>query len=514
MGKKHRQRRNGSLPRTGNARGSAKGAVCPYCGKRAYFSRKYAKEANRRLYPNEKMSAYQCTSAPEWVDTSAMWHIGHLAPAVTQGKATRSQVHGSAPVHMAREAPRKPIHPALRAIVVPGSTVNDNDEDDNQKEGPMPTVSQVATINLKGFDRNKGRYREVGATSPMKDRLALVHGALRAYALTHNFEEMEHGGHKGFVGRVNVSALIRELFAQDVDDEEKVKALAKSIQNGGDRAGLTHCVDSGARLQGQPSIWWVASSYEDVVGHPPLQEAPPAAPAKKAAAKKKDPARVVYGKSTKNPGKGQRRRRKPPQATLDRMYRVKSVLEDVGTKYDTALTYSEIQAELKAMGVEASYGQVETAVDLLVAEKQAVTRQMSAEDKAAIRAAGGDAPSGIPKVLVALRRQLDDEGNIPVLLGTLDQLKATEGAPEAPRESTGPVQEPGCPVPVSSLPEEPGEPQAEPEALEERVRRQTEETLQDMYAAAQSRADRLQAENDRLRRAVDGLLATIEILKG
>lgn len=127
MGKK---RMRGIGPRPGNSTQSAKGPACPYCGKRSYSSRKYAKEANRRLYPEERMSTYRCREAPDFVDTSQLWHIGHLGQAVVTGRASRHQVHGSERLEMARPAPRNPFPSVLRAIV-PGKGDESPQAEDN-----------------------------------------------------------------------------------------------------------------------------------------------------------------------------------------------------------------------------------------------------------------------------------------------------------------------------------------------------------------------------------------------
>lgn len=128
MGKNRRA--GGATPMSESSRGS----LCPYCGKKSYSSRKYAKEANRRLYPNEKLSAYKCQKAPEFADTSKFWHIGHLAPQVVNGKRARAEIHGSEPVQLARQAPRKPFPASLRATIIekPKESAADNDETDKE----------------------------------------------------------------------------------------------------------------------------------------------------------------------------------------------------------------------------------------------------------------------------------------------------------------------------------------------------------------------------------------------
>lgn len=51
---------------------------CPACGKRAYPSKRDAKRANRRLYPNDRMNAYRCPHESPW--DAVRWHLGHLQP--------------------------------------------------------------------------------------------------------------------------------------------------------------------------------------------------------------------------------------------------------------------------------------------------------------------------------------------------------------------------------------------------------------------------------------------------
>lgn len=54
----------------------------PVChGKMRYPSRKHAKEAARRLHIGEKLNAYKCGD---------YWHLGHLPPAITDGRLPRS----------------------------------------------------------------------------------------------------------------------------------------------------------------------------------------------------------------------------------------------------------------------------------------------------------------------------------------------------------------------------------------------------------------------------------------
>ena len=367
--RRHRPAKDANKPQLGASRNSAKGSVCAYCGKRSYFTRKYAREAMKILYPGERMSAYQCPKAPDWVDSSRLWHVGHLHDKVLEDGESRLEFYTGRGLQMPQ-----------RDTV----TIKDNDD---QEEGTMPTIGEMAHVRLQDFDRHAKQWKSVTLKSPMVDKVALVHGALRAHALTHSFDADEYDGKPGYVGRVAFKQVVRELFEHEVSKPEQLDVFAKAIQNASDRAGLTSCLDSSQRMQGVKPIWWIADSYESVMGRP----AEPSQPEPKTAAAEPGPAITV--KRRPNPGKGKKRKRRPPQSTIDRMYRVKAVLEDVGLRYGTALSYAEIQNEL---GGTASYNQVETAVDLLVSEKQAHTRAMSAEDKAAIRAAGGDAPAASP----------------------------------------------------------------------------------------------------------------------
>ena len=56
---------------------------CPRCGKASYRTRKDAKRAARRLFPNDRMSVYGC---------GHYYHVGHLPKVVRRGEASRAQV--------------------------------------------------------------------------------------------------------------------------------------------------------------------------------------------------------------------------------------------------------------------------------------------------------------------------------------------------------------------------------------------------------------------------------------
>lgn len=60
------------------------------CGKYRYFTRKAAKRAMRRLYPDRnnhgRLNAYECR-----IETN-VWHLGHLPEAVKRGDVGRDQI--------------------------------------------------------------------------------------------------------------------------------------------------------------------------------------------------------------------------------------------------------------------------------------------------------------------------------------------------------------------------------------------------------------------------------------
>lgn len=64
---------------------SGQAGICPVDGKQRYVSRKLAKQAMLRLWPEDRMSVYPC---------GEYWHFGHLAESVRQGKISREKVHG------------------------------------------------------------------------------------------------------------------------------------------------------------------------------------------------------------------------------------------------------------------------------------------------------------------------------------------------------------------------------------------------------------------------------------
>jgi len=51
-------------------------SLCPTCGKRCFPTRRAAKKAARRWFPNETLRPYQC---------DGVWHIGHTPAWVRRG---------------------------------------------------------------------------------------------------------------------------------------------------------------------------------------------------------------------------------------------------------------------------------------------------------------------------------------------------------------------------------------------------------------------------------------------
>lgn len=56
--------------------------TCSTCGKQCWSSKRYAKNAARRIHPGEKLSIYQCGD---------YWHFGHLNYSTARGYAARSR---------------------------------------------------------------------------------------------------------------------------------------------------------------------------------------------------------------------------------------------------------------------------------------------------------------------------------------------------------------------------------------------------------------------------------------
>lgn len=67
--------------------------VCPACGKKTYPSKKAAKSAAKKLYPDDHLSAYQCRSTKEVRPTPAPWHFGHLDERIVTGKMGRRDAY-------------------------------------------------------------------------------------------------------------------------------------------------------------------------------------------------------------------------------------------------------------------------------------------------------------------------------------------------------------------------------------------------------------------------------------
>lgn len=60
---------------------------CP-CGKRAYRSRKAARQKARNLYPESLMNVYKC---PQVQDN---WHMGHIPQDIRRGVISKGEVYG------------------------------------------------------------------------------------------------------------------------------------------------------------------------------------------------------------------------------------------------------------------------------------------------------------------------------------------------------------------------------------------------------------------------------------
>lgn len=517
MGKKqHRRASNSHKARTGQTKGSSRGSICDYCGKRSYASRKYAKEAARIQYPTEHLSPYRCVSAPEHVDTNMLWHLGHLVDRVVQGRATRAQVYGSPQLSEARPQRRGPVPEALRATMA-SAQPGRNDNDDSSEGASMPTVAETANVSLRGFDRAKGRYREVSAASPLKDRVALTHAALRAHALTHNFEDMVHDRKKGFVGRVSLRGLVRELFAEDGLDGSKLDQLTTSISNAGASAGLVKCIDAS---QGHIPIWWVAADYASVVGHPPLQDKPaakktaaPAAAEKsltpsERAKKGAETKRQKHGFSGRKPGSRNR-------ARIELLSLTERTLQSLGR----AVTLEELY---QSADFPVQKGSIRDVVDELVKERRVRQRTITQEDRDSLRAAG--ARLSLPNTArIIAHSSVAEGGEVPT---------ATWGLSVAPQEAeTKPLEPPAppaeeAPTEVAEEPQDAAEDLLEAgmaaarEAgidLEKIARRrkapEPDRGLERELAEARAEIARLQAENAKLKKARDGLLAVLDTMK-
>jgi len=59
-------------------------SICGTCGKRAYLTRKAARNARRQLPNRGGTSVYPC---------GGYWHIGHLPRSVRQGRANRHDIY-------------------------------------------------------------------------------------------------------------------------------------------------------------------------------------------------------------------------------------------------------------------------------------------------------------------------------------------------------------------------------------------------------------------------------------
>lgn len=409
-GKHHRPRREQrSRPTSGSSKESNKGPICQYCGKRSYGSRKLAREAARIQYPKEKLSAYRCLEAPEFVDAQTLWHLGHLSQKVLNGKVEKQRVHGGDRLQLARPVRNGPVPPELRATIETKLAITkeaeaSRTETDNDNEGgQMPTIGETAQLSLTGFDRHKGLYKAVSATSPLKDRVALVHGALRAYALTHSFDDYTLDGKVGFTGRVSLSALVRELFAGEFDNVENQDGFTQSLVQGGNKAGLIKCIDAASGHRDLMPIWWVASSYAKIIGHPPLQDSEarkPAPPQKKARppAPSRSPEAEAPADGLTPSQKGaltKKRKGKSPGRTPGSRNRsrleVMSLAERTLKNLGRAVLAEEVY---QAADFPVQLGAVRDSLNELAQERRVYKRPISDEDRAAIREQGGPSRIG------------------------------------------------------------------------------------------------------------------------
>lgn len=523
----------------------AKGPVCNYCYKRVYLTRAYAKQAARIIYPGEQLRPYKCPKAPSYVDTDKLWHLGHLHETVREGQVGRDERYGTGSKTTARET-RYSIPQAMVDIMERSRPERGKDEGEG-----MATVGELARVSPTGFDKKNSQYKDVNLHSPGSDKVALVYTALRAYAVAHGFEEGDYERRKGFVGRVSLRALIGELFGVSQEDD-KLKQIVSQISDHGRRQKAFICLDNPGRFSDVLPIWWISTDFKvptlsktakepekttvkSSSKTPPVPKAPPA-PVQEAPSTSKKASAI----SRKAPSK---RLKAPPMRVIDRAFAIKSILDVVAAKYDTALTRFEINDELKARGLEElSRGEFEAAVGYLEEEKAAVTRKMSDRDVDAIKKAGGIAPAGRRPMLVMLRKHAAVGGTIPPLLGSLEQLRAAE-----------PEVEPAEPAALDAKPikSEPG-PAAETKTEEEpevAVEEEKEEVSSavvaeddqprltpdldrlvkepsvfdegesrampsfDTFRELTDRINELETENQKLRAARDGLLAVIETLK-
>ena len=224
---------------------------CRYCGKVVYYSRKSAREAAKALHPNDRMSTYRCVKAPDFVDTSATWHFGHLNEEVVKGNVPRSEFYSASRGKVSRG--RKPKG---RRQVNKRSNDNDNEDDDDDDGGQMPTVAETVKLTVKGLDEQTG--------SKLHDpqlRARYVYKALKAYAIANSFEEMELDGVRGRVGRISMNRFVNEVIFDGKAEAEKVKNAAGTIVNIGRRTKAFKCLEKGYSTSDKvyhDPIWWVA----------------------------------------------------------------------------------------------------------------------------------------------------------------------------------------------------------------------------------------------------------------
>jgi hypothetical protein len=547
----------------GGGRRGGTGIRCQWCGKISYFSKKDAQYAARVLYPGDPQSPYECRKAPEWVDTRCIWHFGHLDERIKDGRYTRDVVYEGGLDDAPEWNPPGSFPRELRVIIKThdapaGTACNDKDAG-----GGMATLGESAKITLSGFDR-ENQFRGITSHSEMADVVRLVHAASRAYAFTHSFDVMDHRGLRGYVGSLDMHELVYGLFGPDfADASEKFDFddFFNVVRRVMRKLDVSYRVNAPDHMAHTLPIWWVADSFDKAVERqhvvfnrlkgqkvttPTKQEAPAKAAGGDPAAQdgKRHGKTAKQTKHYRQSTPLNKRGRRLPTQVIERMYLLKTLLEDLARDYDSAYTLAELLAEFKSRhNREITKVELTTAVDALVAEKVAVTRTLSQADKQAIREAGDpDIPlGGKPPIIVALRSQVDAGGSIPTVLGTLAQLRRTETRTEARAErreaadaaflASPEVVQAADPVPA---PEEPraltgvlaggddllARAQAAIESAKaaqyERVTGSmgyTIEELEAMVDGLRADVDERDAKIAKLNEALEGLLATIDAIR-
>lgn len=522
-------------------RNRAKGVICAYCTKKTYSTKQLAKRAGRVLYPGEPLRAYKCTKAPNGVDTNRIWHLGHLHETVIQGSVSREERYEGSSSAKPREV-RYSIPQVMVDIMKDKVNTPPPEPTDDDKGAAMATVGELARVSLAGFDKKNSQYKDVNLQSPPADKVAMVHSALKAYAIAHGFEEGEYAGKKGLVGRVSLKALAGELFGVPPEDD-KIKALTSQIYEAARRQRAFVCLDSEGRFENIIPIWWVSSTFgSDVKAEKKPAPAPKSKKAKQSAEDAVESSVEAETPSDQSTAtvKTSKRVKKPPERVIDRTFAVKSILTRVAAKYDTALTRFEINDELKAQGLdELTSGEFKSVMEWMLETKTIVARKMSEDDVKTIKATGGLAPTGRRGYLIMLKKYAPPSGEIPPLLGSLAQLRATldEGstAPteaeakveseaveepanvsEAKQVATEPVMEVQVPNPPSTMTmvsSSPGSATSTGGAVARTLVTFNEDQYKHFLDQARVRIEELEAENEKLRIARDGLLAVIDTLK-